>query len=266
MGAVSTSPLREGLRLRRMPDPCAVVIFGATGDLTHRKLMPALYTLARLGMIRPTLAVVGVARRPKTDEAFRNEMAEAVLGSSPVRDLSLWQAFAQGLYYVQAEFHDPQGYERLRETLDRVDRERGTGGNRLYYLATAPEYYVEIVQNLERHGLTERPGGGARAGVRGSGWWSRSPSAATCAAPSPSTARSCGCSARTRSTASTTTWARRPSRTSWCSGSPTASSSLCGTSTTSTTCRSRWPRAWGSRSGPATTRPPASCGISSRTT
>jgi glucose-6-phosphate 1-dehydrogenase len=148
-----------------MPDPCAVVIFGATGDLTHRKLMPALYTLARLGMIRPTLAVVGVARRPKTDEAFRNEMAEAVLGSSPVRDLSLWQAFAQGLYYVQAEFHDPQGYERLRETLDRVDRERGTGGNRLYYLATAPEYYVEIVQNLERHGLTERPGG-AREGRR----------------------------------------------------------------------------------------------------
>src|SRR5215469_9940680 len=140
MSAVSTPfPLREGLRLRRMPDPCAVVIFGATGDLTHKKLMPSLFTLARLGMVPPSLTVIGVARRPTTDDAFRAEMAKVVLGSAagsaagtpPAGGPALWDAFAQGLFYVQAEFHDPEGYARLRATLERVDQQRGTAGNRL---------------------------------------------------------------------------------------------------------------------------------------
>ncbi len=108
MSAVSIAPsLREAVRLRRIPDPCAVVIFRATGDLTHRKLMPALYTLARLGMVRPALVVVGVARREQTDELFRTEMAQAVLGSVSGSDRSAWDTFAQGLFYVRAEFHDP---------------------------------------------------------------------------------------------------------------------------------------------------------------
>ena len=154
MSTVSTPvALREGSRVRRMPDPCVVVIFGATGDLTQKKLMPSLYTLARLGMIPPNLAIVGVARRPKTDEVFRTEMAAAVLGAQAN---PLWEAFAKGLFYVQAEFHDPEGYERLRTTLERVDQERGTAGNRLYYLATAPEFYGDIIQQLDRHGLVDR--------------------------------------------------------------------------------------------------------------
>jgi glucose-6-phosphate 1-dehydrogenase len=168
MSTVSTPfALREGLRLRRVPDPCAVVIFGATGDLTHKKLMPSLYTLARLGMIPPNLAIVGVARRPKTDEVFRHEMAQAVLGAEAGAGRSgLWDGFAQGLFYVQAEFHDPEGYARLRATLERVDQERGTAGNRLYYLATAPEFYGDIIQQLDRHGLVERPGSGRGDGRR----------------------------------------------------------------------------------------------------
>ncbi|HLW46825.1 MAG TPA: glucose-6-phosphate dehydrogenase [bacterium] len=170
MDVVSTPfALREGLRLRRMPDPCAVVIFGATGDLTQTKLMPALYTLARLGMIPSNLAVVGVARRPKTDAVFRKEMAEAVApdGAAPATGAkagtrALWDAFARGLYYVQGEFHDPEGYVRLHAALERADQERGTAGNRLYYLATAPEFYADIIQQLDRHGLVERgaPRGG----------------------------------------------------------------------------------------------------------
>jgi glucose-6-phosphate 1-dehydrogenase len=158
MGAVSPSPaLREGLRLRRMPEPCAVVIFGATGDLTRHKLLPSLFRLVRLGMIQPTFSVVGVARRQQTDEVFRNEMAASVLGPSPAPpDRALWDTFAQGLFYVQSEFHDPGGYERLRVALERLDRERGTGGNRMYYLATAPEFYAEIVQSLGKHGLVDR--------------------------------------------------------------------------------------------------------------
>jgi glucose-6-phosphate 1-dehydrogenase len=167
---LTVSPLREGLRLRRVPDPCTIVIFGVTGDLAHRKLMPSLYTLRRLGMIPPACAVVGVARRPKTDEAFRNEMAAAVLGASPApADRELWEAFAEGLFYVQGEFHDPDAYARLRAALERIDRERGTAGNRVYYLATAPEFYEDIVQNLGRHGLIER-----HVGVRdGHGPWLR---------------------------------------------------------------------------------------------
>jgi glucose-6-phosphate 1-dehydrogenase len=165
MSAVSIAPsLREAVRLRRIPDPCAVVIFGATEDLTHRKLMPALYTLARLGMVRPALVVVGVARREQTDELFRTEMAQAVLGSVSGSDRSAWDTFAQGLFYVRAEFHDPEGYERLRATLERLDRERGIRGNRLFYLATGPEFYPDIIQNLGTHGLVERsaPSGDGR--------------------------------------------------------------------------------------------------------
>ena len=165
--------LREGLRLRRVPDPCAVVIFGATGDLTHDKLMPSLYTLARLGMAPPNLTVIGVARRPKTDEVFRAEMAQAILGpSADGGGQPLWEAFAQGLFYVQAEFHDSEGYARVRAALERADQERGASGNRLYYLATAPEFYGDIIQQLDRHGLVERAGS-TRAGGDGRRPWTR---------------------------------------------------------------------------------------------
>jgi len=159
MTAVSTpSPARELSRTRRTPDPCTVVIFGATGDLTQRKLMPALYTLARIGMLPAESAVVGFARRPMTDGAFRREMAKSVLGdASAASDPRSWEEFAQRLFYVQADFHDPAGYAQLRETLERLDRERGIGGNRLFYLATAPELYGEIVARLGEHQLVQRP-------------------------------------------------------------------------------------------------------------
>jgi glucose-6-phosphate 1-dehydrogenase len=167
MSAVPATALQEGLRLRRLPEPCAVVIFGATGDLARRKLVPSLFRLVRLGMIRPAFSIVGVARRPQTDETFRAEMAAAALGSSPAQaEKALWDTFAQSLFYVQGEFHDAQGYERLRHTLERLDRERGTAGNRLYYLATAPEFYGEIVQGLDKHGLVDRAAAG-RDGRRG---------------------------------------------------------------------------------------------------
>jgi glucose-6-phosphate 1-dehydrogenase len=168
VSVVSATSPRDVVRSRRTPDPCAVVIFGATGDLTHRKLMPALFRLARLGRIAPSCAVVGVARRPKTDEAFRAEMADAVLGPSPSASaISAWTAFAQGVSYVQAEFGDALAYDRLRDALDRLDRERGTAGHRLYYLATAPAFYADIVRRLGEHGLVIRSASG------GAGGWAR---------------------------------------------------------------------------------------------
>ncbi len=142
-----------------------MVIFGATGDLAHRKLVPALYTLSRIGMLPAECAVVGFARRPMTDDIFRNEMAKSVAGTpSPPPADGAWEHFARRLFYVQADFHDPSGYDRLRETLDRLDRERGTAGNRLFYLATAPELYDEIITRLGKHQLVVRSAPAADGG------------------------------------------------------------------------------------------------------
>ena len=162
MEAVSIpSPAKEARRFPRVPDPCAIVIFGATGDLTHRKLMPAVYTLARLGLLPAECAVVGVARRAMSDEGFRDQMGKAVLGASPTaQDEASWQSFAQRLFYVNADASDPEGYGRLRASLERLDREHGTGGNRLYYLATAPELYAEIIRGIGQHRLVTRPSPG----------------------------------------------------------------------------------------------------------
>src|ERR1700752_3328894 len=101
------NPLREGLSNRAVPQPCSIVIFGATGDLTHRKLMPALYNLAADGELPPAVTVVGFARRPKTDAEFRNEMEESTrkFSRQPVRD-EIWKAFAQSVFYHRSEFED----------------------------------------------------------------------------------------------------------------------------------------------------------------
>ena len=108
------NPLREGLSTKAVPQPCAIVIFGATGDLTHRKLVPALYNIAADGELPPAVAVVGFARRPKTDDEFRKEMEEATrkFSRQTVRD-EIWDGFAKSLFYHQSEFGDEAGYEKL---------------------------------------------------------------------------------------------------------------------------------------------------------
>jgi glucose-6-phosphate 1-dehydrogenase len=138
-----------------------VVIFGATGDLTMRKLIPALYNLAADGELPPAVAVIGFARRPKTDDEFRKEQGESTrkFSRQTVRD-EIWDAFAQGLYYHQSEFHDAAGYKTLAERLDKIDHERGIGGNRLFYLAVAPDQFEPILKNLKEAGLNKAGEGG----------------------------------------------------------------------------------------------------------
>jgi len=104
------NPLREGLSTRAVPQPCAIVIFGATGDLTHRKLVPALYNLAADGDLPPAVAIVGFARRKKSDEEFRRDLEEATrkLSRQVVRD-EIWKTFAQSIFYHQSEFGDESG-------------------------------------------------------------------------------------------------------------------------------------------------------------
>ena len=148
------NPLREGLRIPRPPDPCAVVVFGATGDLTARKLVPALYNLARERLLPAGFSVVGFARRDWSDEQFRAAMKEGVTTFSrePLQP-ELWDSFARGLHYVSATFDDHAGYEKLAQRLEKQDSSHGSAGNRLFYLATPPTAYAEIAHHLGEAGL-----------------------------------------------------------------------------------------------------------------
>src|SRR6266404_3509037 len=155
-----TNPLREGLSTRAVPQPCSIVIFGATGDLTHRKLLPALYNLAADGELPPAVTVIGFARRPKTDDEFRKEMEEAVRNFSrqAVRD-EIWKNFAQSIFYHQSDFADESGFKSLAQQLEKVDQERGTRGNRLFYFAVGPDQFEPILKHLKAAGLNKAPEG-----------------------------------------------------------------------------------------------------------
>jgi glucose-6-phosphate 1-dehydrogenase len=150
------NPLREGLAARPVPQPCSIVIFGATGDLTHRKLVPALYNLAADGELPPDVVIVGFARRNKTDDEFRRDLEQSTrkFSRQPVRD-EIWNTFAQSIFYHQSEFGDESGYTRLAKRLDEIDKSHGTRGNRLFYLAAGPDQFEPILKNLKAASLNQ---------------------------------------------------------------------------------------------------------------
>ncbi|MEO8798555.1 MAG: glucose-6-phosphate dehydrogenase, partial [Polyangiaceae bacterium] len=163
---MSTNPLRNGLIDDRTGDACSVVIFGASGDLTRRKLMPALYNLAVGRFLPGAFAVVGVARRESSHDDFRKQMKEGVGKYSrrkPI-DEAVWSDFEKGVSYVTGTFEDPGTYQRLKEHLTVLDRERGTRGNRLFYLAVSPSDFGKIVSGLKSADLV---------GSNGSDKWTR---------------------------------------------------------------------------------------------
>src|SRR5438046_2603667 len=158
------NPLREGLATRVVPQPCSIVIFGATGDLTHRKLVPALYNVAADGELPPAVTIVGFARRKKRDEEFRRDLEEATrkFSRQPVRD-EIWKTFGQSIFYHQSEFGDESGYEQLVKRLDEIDKTHGTRGNRLFSFAAGPDQFEPILKHLKAAGLNEtRKGSWAR--------------------------------------------------------------------------------------------------------
>jgi glucose-6-phosphate 1-dehydrogenase len=161
---VVENPLRVGMRLERTAEPCAVVIFGASGDLAKRKLIPALYRLVQERLLPAEFAIVGMGRTPMSDDEFRGKMKASVqeFSESEGVDEEVWRSFAAGLRYLPSNINVPEDYARLRELLGEVDRERGTGGNRLFYLSTAPEFYAEAVEQLDAAGLTKQDKGWAR--------------------------------------------------------------------------------------------------------
>ena len=149
------NPLRKGLRLEKVPAPSVLVIFGATGDLTHRKIMPAMYNLRRAGLLPSETCIVGFARRPLSDEQFRADMKTAVEKYSRVPvEPALWEDFQDKLFYQQGDFTEKQSFRDLAERVEHIDAGRGTAGNRLFYLAAPPSTYADIVANIGRAGLS----------------------------------------------------------------------------------------------------------------
>ena len=152
------NPLRSGLALEKVPEPCLIVVFGATGDLTSRKILPAVYNLRRSGLLPAETAVVGFSRRALSDDDFRSLMRESVTTNSRVKvEDGLWQDFAEGIFYQQGDFGDRAAYRELAERLEQIDAARGTHSNKLFYLATPPAAYEDIIANLghsrlNRHG------------------------------------------------------------------------------------------------------------------
>jgi glucose-6-phosphate 1-dehydrogenase len=148
MTVTQENPLLEGLLLRRTPDPCAFVIFGASGDLSHRKLIPALYSLAYRGLLPQKFALVGVARTAMSDDDFRTTMEAAVkeFARDPFRS-DVWDPLAEAMRYVAADFAD-EAEGRVGACLTELDQERGTAGNRLYYFAVPPSAIGVLVDQL----------------------------------------------------------------------------------------------------------------------
>jgi glucose-6-phosphate 1-dehydrogenase len=144
----------------RPADPCILVIFGASGDLTRRKLLPALYNLAEDKLLPDAFAVLGVARSPMPEDAFRTQMRERVAEAEgePLAG-ALWKRLGDRLHYVSGEFHDHSLYTRLKETLGDLDRRYGTPGNYLFYLAVPPELFGEIARHLADVALTRQQDG-----------------------------------------------------------------------------------------------------------
>ena len=149
------NPLSEGSRSNKPLNPCVLVIFGVTGDLTARKLMPAIYNLSKEGSLPMQFSTVGFARRDKTHESFRKEMKEAVSKysrSQPI-DEDTWNSFEEKLFYHKSEFDKDEGYESLKLFLDELDSKFNTQQNRVFYLATQPSFFPNIIEKLSKHGL-----------------------------------------------------------------------------------------------------------------
>jgi glucose-6-phosphate 1-dehydrogenase len=143
----------------RLPEPAAMVIFGASGDLTHRKLVPALYNLHSKGRLPDGFTVVGYSRTPFTHEAFREEMWTACEEYGEVKpEAADWESFAQRLYYCPGDINKPDDFERLHDFLHQLERERVKTGNLIYYLAVAPQFYEEVVERICDLSMAEEEG------------------------------------------------------------------------------------------------------------
>ncbi len=163
--AENRNPLRDPLdqRLPRVAGPCGVVLFGVTGDLSRKKVMPAIYDLANRGLLPPGFALVGFARRDWADEDFAQLVHDSVREHSrtPFRE-EVWEQLAQGIRFVEGDLGDPEAYARLKATVDDLDATRGTRGNHAFYLSIPPGLFPVVLQQLKVSGLAENAPGSWR--------------------------------------------------------------------------------------------------------
>jgi glucose-6-phosphate 1-dehydrogenase len=141
-------------------EPCAIVIFGASGDLTKRKLLPSLYNLGSYHLLPAHFSIIGVARRPLSDDIFRDQLGKdlAELGTQPV-DPNLWSKFRERISYCAGEFDKPETYKKLAEALRESEKKFGTSGNAVFYLSVQPDYFATIAERLSEAGLLREENG-----------------------------------------------------------------------------------------------------------
>jgi glucose-6-phosphate 1-dehydrogenase len=156
MAQTEVTPVAQQPRVGKVGDACAMVIFGAAGDLTQRKLIPALYNLAKSQVLSREFAIVGVARAQMSTDDFRNKLSQDIkqFATEPV-DADLWEWFVRRMYYLSGNFDDKNIYPQLKDLLDKVDKDHNTHGNHFYYLATAANFFGPIVEQLAATGLME---------------------------------------------------------------------------------------------------------------
>jgi glucose-6-phosphate 1-dehydrogenase len=161
----AANPLRDAQdrRLPRIAGPCSLVIFGVTGDLSRKKLMPAVYDLANRGLLPPGFSLVGFARRDWVDEDFAKIVHDAVKEHSrtPFRE-EVWRQLSEGFRFIPGEFDNNSAFERLRDTIDELDELRGTGGNFAFYLSIPPRFFSTALGQLKEHALAKASGGSWR--------------------------------------------------------------------------------------------------------
>ena len=152
------NPLRDprDKRLQKIAGPCGLVIFGVTGDLARKKLMPAVYDLANRGLLPPGFSLVGFARRDWADQDFGQVVHDAVRehARTPFRE-EVWRHLADGFRFVPGDFDDDDAFDQLSEVVSTLDAERGTGGNHAFYLSIPPRFFAQVCQQLQRSGLSE---------------------------------------------------------------------------------------------------------------
>jgi len=149
------NPLRAGMRLEPTAPPSVLVIFGATGDLTRRKLLPALYRLAQQRLLKSEFAILGTGRQSHSDDEFRALMQAAIteFGPDDSLDETAWQSFAKRIFYIGGDFNDAALFGQLKTKLEEIDKEYDTEGNRIFYLATAPDFFGVIAKQLGAAGI-----------------------------------------------------------------------------------------------------------------
>ncbi len=248
-------PVITGQPIGKVGDPCVMVIFGASGDLTRRKLIPALYNLARAQLLSREFAVVGLARRPMSSEDYRKKVSEDMkqFATGDV-DPDLWEWFVRRIYYLSGNFDDKQTYPQLKQLLEKIDKDHSTHGNYFYYLATAPDAFRTHRGKPVGRGLMEQSNRQWRRVIIEKPFGHDIESARSAQPATPAKL-----STKSRFTGLITTSAKRLSRTSWRCGSPTGSSSPSGTGATSITSRFRLLKPSASKSAAAITTKRARC-------